>query len=145
MSGSSPVLIAAPTLTPAIMDPLQSSRLHHQHHTMMGGRGPTMTGRRKRKEVAVFVKVLLDYLHRSEPALKDRVKEVVAECILKNRDGDVNYSNLAHSIKSEAREVVGEWHWTRAKLIILYARQFSRKGRGSSKHHNQRQVVSRTA
>ena len=39
-------------------------------------RSSSSLGRRKRKEVAVFIKVLLDYLHRSEPALIQRVKDV---------------------------------------------------------------------
>jgi hypothetical protein len=37
---------------------------------------PETSGKKKRKEVAVFVKVLLDYLNRSEPSLKGQVKQV---------------------------------------------------------------------
>ena len=54
--------------------------------------------------------------------------QVVADCIKKNRAGlGGDYENLAFVIHERTREAVGEWHWTRVKLIILYARQSSRK------------------
>jgi hypothetical protein len=75
--------------------------------------------------------------------------QVVMECIHKNRIGDVNYSNLALAIQTRTRTVVGEWHWTRARLIILYARQASRKKHKLQQQQNQdgdpRHVASRTA
>jgi hypothetical protein len=82
--------------------------------------------------------------------------QVVMECIHKNRIGDVNYNNLALAIQTQTRAIVGEWHWTRARLIILYARQASRKkyklqqqqkedSDGANRKGSPRQVASRTA
>lgn len=72
------------------------------------------------------------------------------DCIHKNRIGDVNYSNLALAIQTQTRNVVGEWHWTRARLIILYARQASRKKyklqqQQQKQDGDPRHVASRTA
>lgn len=63
MSSRAPVLIAPPVDT-TTMDP---NRVLPAAEAL---------GKRKRKEVAVFVKVLLDYLHKNEPGLKEQMKMV---------------------------------------------------------------------
>lgn len=45
-----------------------------------------------------------------------RVKSVVAECTLRNRQGDVDYTPLQPAVERRLRQSLGEIHWARAEL-----------------------------
>jgi hypothetical protein len=73
-------------------------------------------------------------------------KQTIAECIHQNRLGQLpEYADLALAIQAKTRAVVGEWHWTRAKLIILYARQSARRKSGDSTSQTKSEMTSRSA
>jgi hypothetical protein len=71
----SPVILAA-----AVTDdlPMDAILYNHRNHLQASISSPSssIVRKRRRKEVAVFVKVLLDYLERTDPALMQKTKKV---------------------------------------------------------------------
>mmetsp|Transcript_12143 Transcript_12143/g.28093 ORF Transcript_12143/g.28093 Transcript_12143/m.28093 type:complete len:200 (-) Transcript_12143:501-1100(-) len=95
-------------------------------------RAQDKNGLTSRKQFLVFIKVLLDYLQQHAPELKSRVKQVTSECIQRHRDGDPQCAKLPVYLRQRLHEIVGEWHWSRVMLIVLYAQQTCKMGRPSS-------------
>lgn len=72
----------------------------------------------ERQPFLIFVKVVFRYLKRmnASSTLLARVKSVVAECTLRNRQGDVDYTPLQPAVERRLRQSLGEIHWARAEL-----------------------------
>ena len=72
--------------------------------------------------------------------------QAIIECLHQNQlEERSEFSDLASAIQTKIRAVVGEWHWTRVKLIILYARQSARRKIRESSSKSRMELVPRSA
>ena len=71
----------------------------------------------ERKMFFAFVKVLLKYLEKAEAnTLRNRAKAIIAECTVRNRNGDADYLCLQGAIERRLQQSLGPYHWDRAQL-----------------------------
>ena len=71
----------------------------------------------ERKMFFAFVKVLLKYLEKAnEDSLQKRAKAIIAECTMRNRNGDSDYLCLQGAIERRLQQSLGAYHWDRAQL-----------------------------
>jgi len=71
----------------------------------------------ERKMFLVFVKVLLKYLEKTnDDSLQTRAKAVIAECTMRNRNGDSDYLCLQAAVERRLQLCLGKWHWDRAQI-----------------------------
>lgn len=71
----------------------------------------------ERKLFFAFVKVLLKYLEKTnDDSLRRRAKAIIAECTLRNRNGDSDYLCLQGAIERRLQQCLGPYHWDRAQV-----------------------------
>jgi hypothetical protein len=76
---------------------------------------------KKRIEFALFLKVLLRYLQKSNQFfLLEQTRLVVSSCTTGHRMGDPSCSRLVESIETRLRKLVGEQNWRLAKGLTRY-------------------------
>ena len=80
----------------------------------------------KRKDVLLFIRVLLDHLELHDPQLGQVVRSVISQTIRENREGNPHYQQLARSVQVRVRAFVGEWHWRQVSYIIYYRKKVFR-------------------
>ena len=68
----------------------------------------------------VFIKIILKCLESDlvDPNVRLKVKQVIAECTRKNREGDPDYTPLEDAIERRLRFAVDDCHWNRAKTLM---------------------------
>jgi hypothetical protein len=99
--------------------------------------------KKRRKELIIFIRVLLDHLEQHDPNLRQAVRNVITHTIRENRNGNPMYQPLACSVQRRARAIVGEWHWSRVASIIVCTKQMSRSKKTNLKRP--RPVISKSA
>jgi hypothetical protein len=82
--------------------------------------------KKKRKDLIIFIRVLLDHLEKENPMLREIFRDAMKEIIQENRKGNPDYQPLAFSVQRRARSLVGEWHWCRVSRAINRCKCFSR-------------------
>mmetsp|Transcript_10433 Transcript_10433/g.20006 ORF Transcript_10433/g.20006 Transcript_10433/m.20006 type:complete len:213 (-) Transcript_10433:125-763(-) len=71
----------------------------------------------ERKMFLVFVKVLLKYLEKvNDDSLRKHAKAIIAECTVRNRNGDSDYLCLQGAVERRLQQNLGRWHWDRAQI-----------------------------
>lgn len=92
----------------------------------------TSTGR-NRKNLMVFIQIMLKYLDNNDRNLRVEVKKAVADCTKKNREGHSDYRFLVDSITRRLRLVVGDMHWSQLEnLMEHYRKNYHERGRSGS-------------
>eukprot|EP00984_Skeletonema_dohrnii_P012241 scaffold4946_cov139-Skeletonema_dohrnii-CCMP3373.AAC.7 len=82
-----------------------------------------------RKDLMVFIQILLKYLDNNDRKLRVEVKKAVADCTKKNREGHPEYRLLVDSITNRLRLVVGDMHWSQLEnLMEHYRKKYVRAG-----------------
>ena len=82
-----------------------------------------------RKDLMVFIQILLKYLDNNDRKLRVEVKKAVADCTKKNREGHPEYRRLVDSITNRLRLVVGDMHWSQLEnLMEHYRKKYARAG-----------------
>jgi len=72
-----------------------------------------------RARFLVFIKILFKCLDQAnEPEIRDRAKEIVAECTRRNRMGDPKFTPLVEAVEKRLRVFVGEAHWKKASILL---------------------------
>lgn len=72
-----------------------------------------------RARFLVFIKILFKCLDQAnEPDIRDRAKEIVAECTRRNRMGDPKFTPLVEAVEKRLRVFVGEMHWKKASILL---------------------------
>ena len=76
-------------------------------------------GFNQRQEFFLLVKFLLKVLKDNDDMDRlVRAKAIIAECTLRNRNGDSAFLDLQASVQSRLRRTVGEVYWSQAKDLI---------------------------
>jgi len=84
--------------SPKQVEPLSSEELH------------------RRKNFCIFLKILSHTLSKTDPLMKQKVKELVRVCTKKNREGDVNFEKLMESVQYRLRHLLGERQWQQFQI-----------------------------
>lgn len=89
-----------------------------------------------RARFLVFIKILFKCLDQAnEPEIRDRAKEIVAECTRRNRMGDPKFTPLVEAVEKRLRVFVGEVHWKKASILLrAFAAKQSECYRQSTPH-----------
>ena len=66
---------------------------------------------RRRKHFCIFLKILSHHLTKTNPSMKQQVKDLVRLCTKKNREGDIKFENLMESVQQRLRQLVGIQSW----------------------------------
>lgn len=73
----------------------------------------------ERNEFLAFIKVLFRLLKiNGENARLHHAKKIVAECALRNRNGNANFVLWKHSVDHRLRAVVGDEYWCQAQRYL---------------------------
>jgi hypothetical protein len=65
----------------------------------------------------MLVRILFQYLERTDRTVLDLAKEVLKDCERKHNTKDSKYETLADAISERVRDAVGESHWKKARMI----------------------------
>jgi hypothetical protein len=71
-----------------------------------------------REKFFLFVKLLLRFLEKVDARLVGRVKAVVAECTMRNRQGHVDFIPLVETTERRLQGVVGDRYYLQAKSCL---------------------------
>ena len=71
---------------------------------------------RRRKHFCIFLKILSHHLSKTNPSMKQQVKDLVRLCTKKNREGDIKFENLMESVQQRLRQLVGERPWKHCQI-----------------------------
>ena len=90
--------------------------------------------RTNRAQFALFVKILLKQLARSQDDyLHQQACEVIATCTRRNRMGDIHFSPLEDVLEGHLHQLVGDQIWKKAELFQqIYLQQKCRSRRSTS-------------
>jgi hypothetical protein len=73
----------------------------------------------ERNEFLAFIKVLLHLLkNNQETARLHHAKKIIAECVLKNQNGNANFVVWKNSVDQRLRFVVGDGYWCQAQRYV---------------------------
>lgn len=72
----------------------------------------------KRKQLLIFIKIILKCLDHEDSTLHLEAKQIITECTKKNREKEPGYDNLSDAITQKLRIAVGERHWSRAETLL---------------------------
>lgn len=74
-----------------------------------------------REHFLILIKILFKCLDQAnEPELRNKAKQIVAECTRRNRQGDSNFTPLMEAVEKRLRGFVGEVQWRRALLLFRH-------------------------
>eukprot|EP00977_Amphora_coffeiformis_P013747 scaffold3667_cov180-Amphora_coffeaeformis.AAC.8 len=63
------------------------------------------------------LRVLLKYLEKvNDDSLRKHAKAIIAECTVRNRNGDSDYLCLQGAVERRLQQNLGRWHWDRAQI-----------------------------
>lgn len=71
-----------------------------------------------RRNLMVLIQIMLKYLDYIDPKLCVEVKNAVADCTKKNREGHPAYRPLVDVITRRLRLVVGDMHWSQLETLM---------------------------
>jgi hypothetical protein len=71
----------------------------------------------RRKHFCIFLKILSHNLSKTNPSMKQKVKELVRLCTKKNREGDAMFEDLMECVQQRLLQLVGERQW---KQCLMY-------------------------
>lgn len=107
-----------PDISPSLLSSMEESSLSYPSNSLRE--------KKKRKDLIIFIRVLLDHLEKENPMLREIFRDAMKEIIHENRKGNPDYQPLAFSVQRRARSLVGEWHWSRVSRAINRCKCFSR-------------------
>ena len=81
---------------------------------------------KSRKDLLIFLRVLLDHLEVHDPSLREKVRAAMSYIIHENRKGNTMHQPLACSIQRHARAIVGNYHWNQVTSIVASMKRMSR-------------------
>ena len=65
----------------------------------------------RRKHFCIFLKILSHNLSKTNPSMKQKVKELVRLCTKKNREGDAMFADLMECVQERLLQLVGQRQW----------------------------------
>jgi hypothetical protein len=74
--------------------------------------------REEKKEFLMFTRVLLKYLERKDPIVKHMVKEIIRDCIDRNKRQEPGYESVTTVMRDRLRAAVHEDYWKRAESYL---------------------------
>jgi hypothetical protein len=75
----------------------------------------------QREHFLMFIKILFKCLEQAnEPEVRNKAKQIVAECIRRNRQDDSNFTPLMEAVEKRLRGFVGELQWRRSLLLLRH-------------------------
>jgi hypothetical protein len=72
----------------------------------------------RRERLWMLIRILMKYLEYKDPEMYLKAKEVIKECVQRNKKREKGYLSLSASIKASVKSVVGASYWRRAESYL---------------------------
>jgi hypothetical protein len=86
--------------------------------TMIGEEKPQLMTSEEKKQFLMFTRVLLKYLERKDPMLKLIVKDIIRDCIDRNKRQEPGYESVTAVMRNRLEATVREDYWKRAESYL---------------------------
>ena len=67
-----------------------------------------------------FTRVLIKYLEQKDPQLHQEAKNIIKECVERNKCGEPGYESVTAAMRLQLKILVGEQYWKRAEAYLKH-------------------------